>query len=451
MCLRGYRFQTKDDVLEFLSEEEDIKFVIIVSSDILGDLRGFSIPSYKVEDALKDGKGFDGSSIEGLVRIEESDLIAKPDPKTFRVFPWKYGNHRVGMMFCDILNPDGSHNEGDTRYVLKKTLEKAKNMGFDNFYVGPELEFFLFPDDKTPKPLDNGGYFSMGADDPYAFLRQNIVLNLEKMGISSEFDHHEVAPSQHEIDLEYTDALEMADISMLFRFVVKETAKREGVYATFMPKPISEENGSGMHVHQSLWKGNKNMFFDPDDKYHLSDIAKKYMSGLFKNINEITPVTNQWVNSYKRLVPGFEAPVYHTWGQRNRSTLIRVPEYQPGKEKATRIELRSPDSTCNPHLSFAVMLSAGLDGIKNDYELPPPTEENVYKNNKNLKTLPEGLEDALELTKESDLVRETLGEHIFNKFIENKEFQIKKYRAAVGYEYDKKVSPYEIKHNLRRL
>ncbi len=450
--MRSANFNTKEDVLEFLSERDDVKFVNMVFPDILGDWRGFSIPASEVEDALKDGKGFDGSSIEGLVRIEESDLVAKPEPWTFRVLPWEYGKeYRAGVMFCDILNPDGTPNEGDTRYVLKRTLEKARDMDFDKFYVGPELEFFLFPDDKTPEPLDKGGYFSMGPDDPYAFLRQEIVLNLEKMGISSESDHHEVAPSQHEIDLKHANALEMADTAMLFKYVVKETARREGVYATFMPKPITTENGSGMHVHQSLWSGNKNMFFDPEDEYHLSETAKNFMSGIFKHVNELCAVTNQWINSYKRLVPGYEAPVYHTWGQRNRSTLIRVPEYKPGKENATRIELRSPDPACNIYLAFSVMLSAGLEGIKNEYELPPPTEENVYRNHKNLKTLPRNLEEAIELAKESELVRETLGDHIFKKFIENKEVEIRNYRNAVGYEYEKKVSPYEIKHNLPRL
>jgi len=318
-------------------------------------------------------------------------------------------------------------------------------MGFKSFKVGPELEFFYFPNNRTPIPLDNGGYFSMGSDDPYAYLRQKTILNLKNMDITPEFDHHEVAKSQHEIDLKYDNALEMADITMIFKHVVKETARREGLYATFMPKPLDGENGSGMHVHQSLWNDGKNLLFDEEGEYYLSEIGKKYTSGILTHINEITSVLNQWVNSYKRLIPGFEAPVYHTWGQRNRSALIRVPEYKPGKENATRIELRSPDPGCNPYLAFSLMLASGLDGIKNDYELPPPTEENIYKNGKGMKTLPVNLEDALRLTEESSLVKETLGDHLFEKFLENKRIQISDYRRSVGEEWNKKVSPFEIK------
>ncbi|MCD6477385.1 MAG: glutamine synthetase [Candidatus Aenigmarchaeota archaeon] len=440
----------KESVLNSLEKgNSNVKFVDIVFPDILGFLRGFSIPKSEVEEALKDGKGFDGSSINGLVRIEESDLIAKPDPTTFRVLPWEYENEgerfQVGLMFCDILNPNGTHNNGDTRYVLKKTLERAEKMGFKSFKVGPELEFFYFPNNRTPIPLDNGGYFSMGSDDPYAYLRQKTILNLKNMDITPEFDHHEVAKSQHEIDLKYDNALEMADITMIFKHVVKETARREGLYATFMPKPLDGENGSGMHVHQSLWNDGKNLLFDEEGEYYLSEIGKKYTSGILTHINEITSVLNQWVNSYKRLIPGFEAPVYHTWGQRNRSALIRVPEYKPGKENATRIELRSPDPGCNPYLAFSLMLASGLDGIKNDYELPPPTEENIYKNGKGMKTLPVNLEDALRLTEESSLVKETLGDHLFEKFLENKRIQISDYRRSVGEEWNKKVSPFEIK------
>jgi len=326
----------KEYVLSQLENGNDIKFVNLLFPDILGELRGFTIPSEEVETTLSVGKGFDGSSIEGLVRIEESDLVAKPEPETFKIFPWRYENngikYRVGLMFCDILNSDGSHNDGDTRYVLKRTLKKAKKMGFDDFKVGPELEFFYMKSPEDPEPLDDGGYFSMGAGDMYSSMKEKTMLNLKRMGIESEFSHHEVAPSQHEIDLRYKNALEMADITMLSKFIVKETARREGIYATFMPKPINGVNGSGMHVHQSLWKGGKNLFFDGDDDYNLSETAKKYMSGLFHNINSMTSILNQWTNSYKRLVPGYEAPVYHVWGQRNRSALIRVPEYQPGKE-----------------------------------------------------------------------------------------------------------------------
>ncbi len=457
VCLvKSWRFQTKDEVLSFLDKDgKDIKFINILFSDILGELRGFSIPVSEIKQTFIDGKGFDGSSIQGLARIEESDLVAMPDPKTFRVFPWEYENgwknFRVGLMFCDILNPDKSHNSGDTRYVLKKILEKAKKMGFDDFKVGPEPEFFYFPDSKTPKPLDKGDYFSMGIGDSYEYLRKKTVLALEKMGIVCEYAHHEVAPSQHEIDLRYTNALNMADICMLFRFVVKEMARKEFLYATFLPKPIDEENGSGMHIHQSLWKGERNAFFDSKEKYNLSETGRMYTAGLMTHINEITSILNQWINSYKRLIPGYEAPVYHTWGQRNRSALIRIPKYQPGKENATRIELRNPDPSCNPYLAFAISLAAGLRGIEKKYELCKPFETNVYKNNSGLKTLPKNLQRALELTKKSQLVKETLGPDLFKKFIENKELQIKNYRSETGRKYDNKVSPYEIEHNLPRL
>lgn len=425
----------KEDILERIENNEKIKFVDLLFPDILGTLKGFSIPSSEVERAFEEGKGFDGSSIEGMVRIEESDLVAKPDPKTYREFPWDYkdkgDDYRIGLMFCDIYDTDGNPSKGDTRYVLKKNLEKAKEKGFDSFKVGPELEFFYFPDNKEIKPLEEGGYFSMGAHDKYASLRKKTMLNLEEMGMDSELDHHEVASSQHEVDLKYKDALEMADISMLFRFIAKETARNEGIRATFMPKPMNKENGSGMHVHQSLWNGDENLFFDEDDEYYLSKTAKNYAAGLMENINEITSVLNQWTNSYKRLVPGYEAPVYHTWGQRNRSALIRVPEYQSGRPEARRIELRSPDPACNPYLAFSVMLAAGLDGIEREYQLPPPTEKNVYQNKEGLKTLPKDLEEALEITKNSDLVKEALGNHVFDRFIENKEKEIKMYRRTV--------------------
>lgn len=428
-------FEKEEDVLEHLGENKDIKFVDLLFPDILGTLRGFSIPSDEVERTFEEGKGFDGSSIEGMVRIEESDLVAKPDPKTFKEFPWKHEakgeSYRVGLMFCDVFDIDGSPSKGDTRRVLKKALEKSRERGFDSFKVGPELEFFYFPGDKKIKPLEKGGYFGMGAHDKYSSLRKKTMLNLKKMETDSELDHHEVASSQHEIDLKYKDALEMADTAMLFRFIVKETARNEGIRATFMPKPLNEENGSGMHVHQSLWKNNRNIFFDEEGKYYLSDVAKNYAAGLMENINEITSVLNQWTNSYKRLVPGYEAPVYHTWGQRNRSALVRVPEYQSGRPEARRIELRSPDPACNPYLAFSVMLAAGLEGIDNQYELPPPTEKNVYENKEGLETLPKDLEEALELTKNSDLVKKTLGDHVFKKFIENKEREIELYRRTV--------------------
>ena len=457
--INNVTFSNSEDILEFLENDgKDVKFINILFPDILGELRGFGIPSYELESAFKEGKGFDGSSIEGLVRIEESDLIAFPDAKTFRVLPWDYkdwnGNpYRVGCMFCDIMNPDGSHSPGDTRYTLKRTLEKAESQGFSSFMVGPEMEFFLFENSESPLPLDKGDYFSIGIGDPYENLRKNIALGLLKMGIVTEYGHHEVAHSQHEIDLKYADALEMADMVMLSRYVVKEFARMAGLYATFMPKPLEGENGSGMHVHQSLWKGGENAFFDEKGEYLISDIARSYIAGLMKHVPEITSVLNQWVNSFKRLVPGYEAPVYIVWGQRNRSALVRIPEYKQGKENATRIELRSPDPGCNPYLAFSVMLAAGLKGIEKEYELPPPCEKNIYSvdGRGEIKMLPKNLSEAIEITKKSDVVRETLGDHLFKKFIANKEAEVAGYRREMGHKYDATVSPFEIEHNLSRL
>jgi glutamine synthetase len=361
--------------------------------------------------------GFDGSSIQGFARIDESDMVAMPDPDTFRLLPWQPREHRaVARMFCDILKPGGETFEGDPRYVLKKNLKRAADLGY-TYYVGPELEYFYFQDANGTEPLDQGGYFDMIPRDAAIEMRKETVLALEDMGIGVEYSHHEVASSQHEIDMRYTDALTMADSVMTYRLIVKEVALKYGVYATFMPKPVFGINGSGMHVHQSLFKGEKNAFFDLKDEYHLSKEAKCYIAGLLKYAPEITAVCAQWVNSYKRLVPGYEAPVYLSWARRNRSDLIRVPEYRPGREKATRIEFRSPDPACNPYLAFSVMLAAGLEGIEKGYEVPDPIEENVYemtdeeRAERGIGTLPASLLEAILLTEKSELVRKTLGEH----------------------------------------
>ena len=380
--------------------------------------------------------GFDGSSIEGFSRIEESDVIALPDPGTFQILPWSPAENGTARMFCDILEPDGSNFEGDPRWVLKRILKKAADLGY-TYYVGPELEYFYFRSDKDPEILDNGGYFDLVSRDIASDLRRTTILYLESMGIGVEYSHHEVAPSQYEIDLRYTDALTMADNAMTYRMIVKEVASRNGVYATFMPKPIFGVNGSGMHTHQSLFKGEKNIFFDPNDKYTLSNEGKWFIAGLLKHSKEITAITNQWVNSYKRLVPGYEAPVYISWARRNRSTMVRVPMYKPGKEKATRIEFRSPDPACNPYLAFSVMLAAGLEGIKNKYPLPDPIEENIFewdikkREEAGIETLPDNLFEAVKYMEGSKLVRETLGEHVFNKFIENKKIEWDRYRIFV--------------------
>ncbi|HDI00754.1 MAG: glutamine synthetase, partial [Candidatus Latescibacterota bacterium] len=370
-------------------------------------------------------------------RIDESDMIAMPDPSTFQILPWRpTEGGATARMFCDILEPDGSPHQGDPRYALKRMLKKAADMGF-TFYVGPELEFFLFKSSESPEPLDQGGYFDLTPLDVASDIRRDIALTLEAMGIGVEYSHHEVAPSQHEIDLRYTDALTMADSTMTYRLVVKEIALKHGAYATFMPKPLQGENGSGMHTHQSLFQGDRNAFFDPDDEYHLSEVGKRYIAGLMRHAPEITLVTNQWVNSYKRLVPGYEAPVYITWALRNRSDLIRVPVYKPGKEEAMRVEYRAPDPACNPYLAFAVMLAAGLEGIKRGYELPPPVERNVYemtdeeREELGIRTLPGSLWEAIQLAEGSELVRETLGDHIFYKLIENKKIEWERYRTRV--------------------
>ncbi|HIE03271.1 MAG TPA: glutamine synthetase [Candidatus Latescibacteria bacterium] len=437
--------EEKEFVLK-MAHENNVKFVRLWFTDILGFLKSFAITTEELEGALEEGMGFDGSSIEGFARIDESDMIAMPDPSTFQILPWRpVKGGATARMFCDVLEPDGSPHQGDPRHVLKRMLKKAADMGF-TFYVGPELEFFLLKSCESPDPLDQGGYFDLTPLDVASDIRREIALTLESMGIGVEYSHHEVAPSQHEIDLRYTDALTMADSTMTYRLVVKEIALKHGVYATFMPKPLQGENGSGMHTHQSLFQGERNAFFDPDDKYHLSEVGKRYIAGLMRHAPEITLVTNQWVNSYKRLVPGYEAPVYITWALRNRSDLIRVPVYKPGKERATRVEYRAPDPACNPYLAFAVMLAAGLEGIKRGYELPPPVERNVYemtdqeREELGIGTLPGSLWEAIQLAEGSELVRETLGDHIFYKLIENKKIEWERYRT--------KVTAYELEEYL---
>lgn len=440
--------ETKDKqyVLKMV-KERNVRFIRLWFTDILGFLKSFAITPSELEGALNEGMGFDGSSIEGFARIDESDMMAMPDPNTFALLPWRPKETPVARMFCDILEPDGTPYKGDPRWVLKRNLKKAADMGF-TYYVGPELEYFYFKSsDGNPEVLDKGGYFDLTPLDAASDLRRDTVLTLEEMGIGVEYSHHEVAPSQHEIDLRYTDALTMADNAMTYRLVVKEIALKHGVYATFMPKPIFGENGSGMHTHQSLFKGDKNAIFDPNDKYHLSDVGKSYLAGLLSHSPEITLITNQWVNSYKRLVPGYEAPVYISWAQRNRSDLVRIPVYKPGKEKATRLELRSPDPACNPYLAFAVMLAAGLDGIEKGLTPPPPIEENIYEmtpqKRKKLKIgqLPEDLWEAIKITEKSPLIKECLGDHVFENFIINKKIEWEKYRAQVtDYELDQYLS-----------
>ena len=435
--------QTTEDVKKIV-KDKNISFIQYWFTDVLGVLKSFAITPSELEEGLTEGMGFDGSSIEGFARIHESDMIAKPDPATFQMVPWRSGEDRpVARMFCDILHPDGTPYEGDPRHIFKRLLKKIAAQGY-TFYLGPELEYFYFKDNTCTEILDTGGYFDSRPLDMASTLRRETIFALEDMGIQVEYSHHEVAPSQHEIDLRYDEGLKMADKTMTYRLVVKEIAQQHDVYATFMPKPIFGENGSGMHVHQSLFKGSENAFHDPDDKYNLSDVAKHYIAGLMRHAPEITAVTNQWVNSYKRLVPGYEAPVYVSWARRNRSAMVRVPMYKPGKEAATRTEFRSPDPSCNPYLAFAVMLGAGMEGIEKKYKLPDPVEEDIFEMNAaerkahGITDLPGNLYAAILETEKSDLVKKVLGDHVFNKFIENKKIEWDQYRTHVSqFELDK--------------
>ncbi|MFH1995793.1 MAG: glutamine synthetase family protein [Candidatus Omnitrophota bacterium] len=439
---------TKKDVLR-IAKEKDVKFIRLWFADITGQMKGFAITREELAGALEEGMGFDGSSIKGFARIDESDMIAMPDPSTFRLLPYRPKEKAVAGMLCDILNPDLTPYQGDPRYIMKRILERAAKKKY-TFYIGPELEFFIFKDEKSTVTLDEGGYFDITTLDAGNEVRREIILTLEQMGIDVEYSHHEVAPSQHEIDFRYKQAIDMADNVMLYRMVAKEIAQKHGFYLTFMPKPIYGVNGSGMHVHQSLFtkKGAKsvNTFFDKNDKYYLSKIGKSYIAGILKHAREMTFVCNQWVNSYKRLVPGYEAPVYICWGRRNRSALVRVPMYKPGKENATRIEFRSPDPACNPYLAFACMLAAGLKGVENNYRLPPPMERDVYHltpeemKGHGIDCLPGSLIEAIEVAEKSDFLKDTLGEHTFNNLIMSKKIEWDEYR--------KRVHEYEIKTYL---
>src|SRR5262247_2728840 len=396
--------------------DEGVEHVLFWFTDLEGHLKSFAITPSEVEGALDDGMGFDGSSITGFNAIEESDMVAIPDPETFTQMPWKEGETKVARMICDVVTPDGQPYEGDPRYVLRRALERMSDLGFDTFNVGPELAYCLFRDDKGTETLDEGGYFAMTTMDAASGLRQETIHALESMGIPVEYAHHEVGPSQHEIDMRYAPALEMADHTITYRLIVKEIAKKAGFHATFMPKPIFGENGSGMHTHQSLFNEGRNSFFDADDAWNLSDAGKAFIAGQLRHAREISAVFAQWVNSYKRLVPGYEAPVYVAWSRRNRSALIRIPLYKPGNEQATRAEIRCPDPACNPYLTFAVLLQAGLEGIERGYELPEPMEKNLYhlspedRRRLGIEQLPETLGEAIEITSESELVLRTLGE-----------------------------------------
>ncbi|MHB8869348.1 MAG: glutamine synthetase family protein [Thermoleophilia bacterium] len=438
---------TKDDVLRTV-RDQDIKFVRFWFTDVLGFLKSFAVTPSELDAAFDEGMGFDGSSIEGFTRIQESDMVAMPDPSTFNVLPWRRGSGGTARMFCDIQRPDGTPFPGDPRYILKRLLKKAADLGF-TMYLGPELEFFYFKDSLGTEVLDRGGYFDLTPLDVATDLRRDTILALQDLGIDVEYSHHEVAPSQHEIDLRYKDALTMADQVMTYRLTVKEVAQARGMYATFMPKPIFGENGSGMHTHQSLFTGSKNAFFAADDEYHLSAAGKSYIAGLLKHAREMCLVTNQWVNSYKRLVPGYEAPIYCCWARRNRSAMVRVPMYKPGKETATRVEMRNPDPAANPYLAFAVMLAAGLKGMEEGYELAPESTNNIYEMTEDersaagINSLPVDLHEAIQEFKGSALMREALGDHVFDYLIRNKQAEWDEYKAI--------VTPYELDRYLAVL
>jgi glutamine synthetase len=428
--------ESRKDVLKRV-EKEDVKSVLLWFTDLEGHLKSFAITPSELEGALDDGMGFDGSSITGFNAIEESDMVAIPDPATFQVLPAREGERKVGRMICDVVTPDGEPYDGDPRHILRLALERMRSLGFDTFNVGPELEYFLFKDAEGIETLDEGGYFAMTTLDAATGLRDETIEALEQMGIPVEYHHHEVGPSQHEIDIRFAPALDMADHTITYRLIVKEIAAKNGVYATFMPKPLFGENGSGMHTHQSLFTDGRNAFFDAEDRWHLSEVGKAFIAGQLRHAREIAAVFAQWVNSYKRLVPGYEAPVYVAWSQRNRSALIRIPLYKPGSEQATRAEIRCPDPACNPYLTFACLLHAGLEGIEQGYELPDPMETNLYhltadqRRERGIVSLPETLGEAIDELSRSELARKALGPHIFDRYVELKRKEWDEYRVQL--------------------
>ena len=418
-------------------EERGVRLIRLWFTDVVGQLKSFAISPAELEVAFDEGMQFDGSAIDGFSRIQESDVLAKPDPGTFELLPWGQTDETAARMFCDITNFDGTPFEGDPRHVLRRNLDRARDRGF-SFYVAPEMEFFYFADASAPpKPLDAGSFFDLTTADVASDLRKRTIHTLEAMGIPVEYSFHEDSPSQHEIDLRYTDALSMADNVMTFRLVVREIAMERGVHATFMPKPIGGVQGSGMHTHMSLYEGDTNAFADPSDPYRLSKVGRGFIAGLLHHAGEITAVTNQLVNSYKRLIPGTEAPAHASWARNNRSALVRVPVTKAGKDASVRIEYRAPDPACNPYLAFSVILAAGLKGLDDGYELPDEATSNVFaltdaeRAAEGMVELPQSLADALDRMEGSELVAEALGEHIFGWFLRNKRSEWADYRAQV--------------------
>jgi len=435
------------DKIYELVEKHDVRFVRLQFVDIMGIVKNVAIPVSQLEKALAGELMFDGSSIEGFVRIEESDMYLKPDPATFTIFPWKSNGVTVARLICDVYTSEDKPFEGCPRNNLKKVLNEAEKLGF-TMNVGPEAEFFLFLKDEnggvTTKTHDQGGYFDLSPVDLGENARRDTVLTLEDMGFEIEASHHEVAPGQHEIDFKHADALTTADRLVTLKFVVRIVAQKHGLHATFMPKPLFGEYGSGMHVHQSLFKNGKNAFYDPNSSYQLSDVARHYMGGLLAHAEGYTAITNQLVNSYKRLVPGYEAPVYIAWSEQNRSPLVRVPAR---REAGTRVELRNPDPACNPYLAISAMLKAGLDGIKNKIDLGEPVNKNIYtmslqeRRELGIKTLPKSLDEALDELAKDEVIKSALGEHIYEHFVDAKRAEWSAYRAQVHqWEVDRYIS-----------
>jgi glutamine synthetase len=430
-------------------EERGVRMIRLWFTDVLGQLKSFAISPVELEGAFEEGMRFDGSSIDGFSRVQESDVLAKPDPNSFEILPWADGVGTSARVFCDIVNLDGSAFEGDPRQVLRRNLDKARDKGF-SFYAAPEMEFFYFADSDASQPpqvLDRASYFDLTTADVATDLRQRTIHTLESMGIPVEYSHHEDAPSQHEIDLRYTDALTMADSVMTFRLVVKEVALEAGVHATFMPKPLTGVQGSGMHTHFSLFEGDTNAFYDPGDEHSLSKVARGFIAGLLRHAREITAVTNQWVNSYKRLVVGYEAPIYTSWARNNRSVIVNLPPIKHGKPESARLEFRAPDAACNPYLAFSVILAAGLKGVDEGYELARETVTNLYQLTdeeriaEGIGTLPQSLSEALDEMERSELVAEALGEHVFEWFIRNKRNEWMEFKTHVTqFELDRYLS-----------
>ncbi|MGH3509082.1 MAG: glutamine synthetase family protein [Nocardioidaceae bacterium] len=428
-------------------EERDVRFIRLWFTDVLGYLKSVAIAPAELEGAFAEGIGFDGSAIEGFARVYEADMLAKPDPSTFQLLPWRGDGPSTARMFCDIVMPDGSPSYADPRYVLKRTLSRAADKGF-TFYTHPEIEFYLFRDHPEPGgepvPVDRSGYFDHTAQSAGSDFRREAITMLEAMGISVEFSHHEGGPGQQEIDLRYADALSTADNIMTFRTVVREVALSQGVWASFMPKPFTSYPGSAMHTHVSLFEGDRNAFFEAGSEYQLSKTGRQFIAGILRHASEITVVTNQWVNSYKRLMGGGEAPSYICWGHNNRSAMIRVPMYKPNKGQSTRMELRTLDSACNPYLAFAVMLAAGMKGVDEGYDLPPEAKDDVWsltereRKSLGIEPLPRSLNDAIQVAETSELLAETLGEHVFDFFLRNKHAEWEEYRVEVSaFERDK--------------